>query len=348
MIDSSFTAQYRRRNASTPGVVLAALWLAAPTGISAHSEVRPTPDTLWSVWEPDPLIAIALLVFSCLYLRGTAELWRRAGTGRGVRRWQVWSFFGGVTTFAVAKLSPLDALGGALFSAHMVQHLIVFLISPLLFAASRPLLPMLWALPASWRRGLSRWWKARRVLNATWQAVNHWVGVLLLYAGVLWLWHVPALYDAALESQVVHAVEHLSFAIVAFMFWTSVLDAGRPEGIGHAPALLLTFATALHSSALGALLTFASKPIYASHEPYTDAWSLTPLEDQQLAGVIMWVPMGIWFTITALILFGLWIRAADRSVRRLEAEGATLHTFRQPRNGAAPLLPDQSAAPGRN
>lgn len=247
-----------------------------------------------------------LLLVSWLYLRGTAELWRRAGTNRGVRRWQVVAFFGGVMTFAIARFSPLDALGGALFSAHMVQHLIVFLISPMLFAASRPLLPMMWAIPGSWRLAVNRW-ASKPAPTAVWHATNHWIAAMILYAGVLWLWHMPAMYDAALESQFVHEVEHATFAGVAFIFWSCLLEAGRPNGIGHGIALLMTFVTALHSGALGALLTFAGSPMYASHERYTSAWGLTPLEDQQLAGVLMWVPMGIWFAATGLILFVNWI-----------------------------------------
>ena len=322
--------------------------LAAMSGgtATAHSDVRPTPDTLWSVWEPDPLVAIGLVLMSWLYLRGTGELWRRAGNDRGIRRWQVWAFFSGVVTFAMATLSPLDALGGSLFSGHMVQHLVVFLVAPALFAISRPMLPLLWALPKSLRLGLMRWWAKRSVVSGIVEAASHWVVVLLLYAGVLWLWHVPRLYDAALDSELAHALEHLTFIAVAFMFWSTVLDAGRPNGIGHGAALLMVFATALHSSALGALLTFADAPLYASHEPYTEAWGLTPLEDQQLAGVLMWVPMGLWFTATALTLVGLWIRAADRSVRRLELENSP--AFGQSHSGAATVLHDQPAAPGRS
>lgn len=336
----------RRFRATLTIPAVTAMMLGLSMDARAHTEVRPTPETLWTMWKPDPLIVIGLLLMSWLYLRGTAELWRRAGPDRGVRRWQVWSFYGGVISFALAKVSPLDALGGALFSAHMVQHLVVFLVSPLLFAASRPMLPVMWALPASWRRSLNRWWSARSVVTRVWPMLNHWVSMLMLFAGVLWLWHVPRLYDAALESQLVHGIEHISFAVAAFLFWSVVLDAGRPEGIGHGPALLMVFGTALHSSALGALLTFADFRMYVSHDAYTEAWGLTPLEDQQLAGVIMWVPMGMGFTIVALALVSAWIRAADRSVRRQESEDAALQTQRH--IGTASLIADQPVVPGRN
>lgn len=296
------------------------LFATAP-GVAAHTETRPTPGTLWAAWEFDPVVAAGLLLMTWLYLRGTADLWRRAGAVRGVRRWQVAVFVGGIVIFALARFSPLDALGGALFSAHMVQHLLVFLVAPVLFAASGPLLPMMWAIPTSWRRAVVKS-SSMPAVGAVWHVVNHWFAVLILYGGVLWIWHMPRLYDAALESQLVHGMEHATFAGLAFLFWSCLLEAGRPNGIGHGLALLMVFVTALHSGALGALLTFARFPMYTSHEPYTLAWGLTPLEDQQLAGVLMWVPMGIWFAATGLILLASWIRAADRSVRQWESGGS--------------------------
>lgn len=306
----------RRRHPSSCALGVA-LW-AMPASSLAHTSERPVPATIWTTWQFEVLIAVPLLLVTWLYLRGTAELWRRAGTGRGVRRWQVCAFLSGAFSVALATLSPLDAMGGALFSAHMVQHLMLILVAPLLFAASRPALPLLWALPGSWRVNLVRWWNSRRAISRVWHTVNHWVMIWLLFAGAIWIWHVPALYDAALEISFVHDIEHISFALAAFLFWSCVLDAGRPGGTGYGIAILMTFTSAMHSGALGALLTFARAPLYGSHEAYTEAWSLSPLEDQQLAGVIMWVPMGMWFAGTALVSFALWLRAAERSARNAE------------------------------
>lgn len=333
------SAPFRWR--SRVSAVALALLIVEPRAASAHTEIRPTPDTLWSVWEPNPLLAIGMLALAWLYLHGTARLWRRAGSGRGVRRWQVWAFAGAMASIAIAAYSPLDALSGALFSAHMTQHLLVFLVAPLLLAISRPALPMLWALPPAWRRAAGRS-LGRPAVTGVLRALNNWVVVLLLQAGVLWLWHVPSLYEAALDSTLVHEIEHVTFAAISYLFWTRVLSAGHPGGIGHGVALLMVFATALHSSALGALLTFADRPIYASHAPYTAAWGVTPLEDQQLAGVIMWVPMGLWFTVTALVLVGLWIQAAGESVRRMETERGE----GQPYIDATTLARGRSVAPG--
>ena len=298
-------------------------WWCGASSTAAHSEIRPTPDTVWFTWTSNPLFALFVLVVVWSYLRGTARLWMQAGKGVGIRRWQFASFLIGVGVFALARLSPIDAMGGALFSAHMVQHLLVFLIAPMLVAFGRPGLALVWALPKDWRRRVSHAPQSHPGLAMAWDAVNHWVGVFVLFAGGLWIWHVPALYDAALENHFIHDLEHFTFAAVSLLFWRRVIDAGRPAGIGYGAAFLLIFTTALHAGALGALLTFAPEPLYASHLPYTDVWGLSPLEDQQLAGVIMWIPMGFWFTVTALTLIAQWIRASDRSVRRIDLDEVT-------------------------
>jgi putative membrane protein len=304
---------------------------------AAHSDIRPTPDTVWTSWNPDPLFALVLLVTVWVYLRGAACLWARAGSGQGIHRWQLASFLGGIAVFAAARLSPIDALGGALFSGHMVQHLLIFLVAPLLIVAGRPGFALLWALPVSRRRQIATLPDRNRAVAMAWQSANHWVSVLVLYAGVLWLWHVPALYDAALTSHLVHDLEHASFAAVSLLFWHRVLEARRPNGMGHGAAFLLVFATALHSSALGALLTFARRPLYAGHAPYTEAWGISPLEDQQLAGVLMWIPMGLWFTVTALILIARLLAAAGASVRQVERAESSIE-----------VRPEHSVVAGRS
>lgn len=283
----------------------------APASITAHGAERPTPETIWAAWNLDPVIMVSLLVSGWLYLRGARVLRERGG--RSLTGWHTVAFIGGLGLLAIATLTPLDALSGALFSAHMGQHLLIFLVGPMLMAAGRPRLPMLWALPSGWRRrvGLA-------IARVARTAAGHWVTILMLFAGVLWLWHVPAFYDGALATEAMHGVEHITFAVTAFLFWSVILGAGGSAGEGHGVALLMVFATALHSSALGALLTFADRLLYESHAPYTEAWGLTPIEDQQLAGVLMWVPMGLWFTVVALALVGAWIGAAGRSVDRAE------------------------------
>jgi cytochrome c oxidase assembly factor CtaG len=141
--------------------------------------------------------------------------------------------------------------------------------------------------------------------------LTHPLVVGVVGVGTLWLWHMPNLYEAALRNDLTHAAEHTSFLGPALLFWGIVLAHGRRVHVG--PALLLVFATMLQSGGLGALIVFAQTPLYASHEAGAAAWGLTPLQDQQLAGTIMWVPMGVVYLLAALWLVAAWLGAMDRA-----------------------------------
>lgn len=312
---------HRSKRTAWHGSRIAVLALAAMSlDASAHTRERPTPETIWSSWNLDPVIAIGLLVGGWLYLRGVAALWRHAGHGRVIDRWQVWAFLGGMASLVVALVSPLDALGAALFSAHMVQHIILFLIAPMLLALARPAIALSWALPQPYRKRLLPLMHRQGGVRGAQSLLSNPVLIWMIFTGVLWIWHVPAMYDAALRSDLVHHAEHLTFLVAAFLFWSWLLRSSAGRQVQGGLAVLFVFTSVMQSGLLGAILTFANFSLYAGHAPYTEAWSLTALEDQQLAGLIMWVPMGLWFTATTIFVFIMWLRDADRSVRRWESQ----------------------------
>ena len=150
-------------------------------------------------------------------------------------------------------------------------------------------------------------------------AVNRYVAASVvcgLHTTALWIWHIPALYEAALAHEWVHAVQHLSFFGTGLLFWW-VLAHGHYGRAGYGAAVLFVFATALHSGFLGALITLSPRIWY---EPYADAPStsgLSPLEDQQIAGLIMWVPASVVFSGAALAFLLAWLREAGRRVEPL-------------------------------
>ena len=135
----------------------------------------------------------------------------------------------------------------------------------------------------------------------------------------MWLWHLPALYEAALANEQVHALEHAIFLGTAWLFWEQVLRPQRRTLFAEGTAILLLFTTALHSGILGALITFAHTPWYRSYGATTAAWGLTPLADQQLAGVIMWAPGGVVYLIAMLALIGVRLAQWDQP-RTFESE----------------------------
>jgi putative membrane protein len=261
------------------------------------------------------LILFGLGLTAWLYGQGIAALWRRAGLSRGVTVGQAGAFFAGLLVLFVALVSPLDALSGALFSAHMAQHLLLVVVAAPLLVWGAPPLTLLWAVPHRGRRPLAGWWHRQAGLRGGWRLLTQPVTVWLLHTLALWLWHAPAFYQAALTSESVHLLEHASFLGTALLFWWVILQPGD-KGLWHyGVGMILAFATAMQSGLLGALMTFATMPWYPAYRATTTAWGLTPLDDQQLAGVIMWVPAGVVYLGATLMLLGVWLHRMERNER---------------------------------
>lgn len=227
------------------------------------------------------------------------------------------AFAGGWLALFVALVSPLDALGSSLFAAHMTQHELLMVVAAPLIVLGRPMAPLLVALPAALRGEFSRARRsvfgrsARRLLFSP-------LAAWMLHAAVLWIWHVPVLFEATLESGLVHTLQHMSFLLSALIFCEALIhgDEGR---MGYGAAVIYLFTTAVHTSVLGALLTFSATVWYPVYETTARAWGLSPLEDQQVGGLVMWVPAGIVYTIGGVLMLGLWMREAERRVMRREA-----------------------------
>lgn len=176
---------------------------------------------------------------------------------------------GAVLVLFIAFVSPLCALSSALFSARVVHHI-------LLIALAAPLLAMVWP--------------ARRPQQP--------VPLFAIATVVLWVWHLPALYDLALSNVLVYWAMQLSLLGSAVMFWRAVLSPQKSPVQG----VLLILAAYMQMGLLGAILTFAPEPLYAAHAWGPYAWALTPLLDQQLGGLIMWVPAGLPYAIFGTLL----------------------------------------------
>lgn len=304
-------AVYKRPSMSAITVV--ALSAAQVSRALAHADQPPAPHDLWSAWNLEAWLISVLVLASGLYLRGLQRLWSRAGSFRGISGLQFGSFALGMGLLFIALISPVDALGEALSAAHMAQHMLLFFAAPFLILAA-PLPVYLWALPLSWRRRVGS--KSKQSWIALpWRALTTPIVAWLGYALALWIWHAPGLYQAALQTPLLHDLEHFSFFATALLFWWVVFrSAPRTTALG------MLFTTMLHSGLLAALMTFSSRPWYPIYSNSTAAWGLTPLEDQHLAGLLMWVPGSIGYLLAGLGLVALWLQ-------KLEAESAR-------RNGA--------------
>jgi putative membrane protein len=284
--------------------------------VRAHEGKPHTFGDLWYTWGLDPFILAGLALAAWLYWRGSRRVWRESARGRTVRRSEAWAFCFGWLALFVALVSPLHPWGEVLFSAHMTQHEVLMLVAAPLLVLGRPLVPFLWALPARWRPVVGGLGKLKGVRRA-WRSLTNPLVAWAVHAAALWVWHVPALFQATLTSDLVHTLQHLSFLGSALLFWWALVH-GRRGLMGYGAAVLYMFTTSVHSGVLGALITFARSNWYPAYADSTASWGLTPLEDQQLGGLIMWVPAGLVYIIAGLALTVGWMRESERRTARRE------------------------------
>jgi putative membrane protein len=216
----------------------------------------------------------------------------------------------------VALVSPLHPWGEALFSAHMTQHEVLMVAAAPLVVLGRPVVAFLWAVPTAWARSLGDAAKAAWFRRA-WRALTNPLTAWAVHAAALWVWHVPALFQATLRSDLVHTLQHVSFLGSALLFWWALVHGSRGL-MGYGAAVLYLFTTSVHSGVLGAFLTFTGRVLYPAYAATTAAWGLTPLEDQQLGGLIMWVPASLAYVVAGLALLAGWMRESERAVLRRE------------------------------
>ncbi|MFT0167705.1 cytochrome c oxidase assembly protein [Paraburkholderia mimosarum] len=295
----------------------AGLGLALPA--HAHGLAVPPDGAISFGWDFAPWVAVLLGVSLLAYVAGLARVAvRGGGTARSVRLRQAAAFLAGWLFLLVALCSPLDTLSGALFSAHMVQHETLMLIAAPLCVLGRPLGIWMWALPHRARLALGVAIRSA-AFCAIWRAASAPLTAWLLQAVALWAWHAPKLFEAALRNSAVHSLQHASFFVTSLLFWWSVFGEGAHRHTGG-PAMLSLFTTMVHTSALGALIALSPGLWYPSYIETCSALGVDPLHDQQLGGLIMWVPGAAAYLIGGLTIAGRWL-AAQRATTFLAQTG---------------------------
>jgi putative membrane protein len=265
------------------------------------------------------MLASSLLLLLVAYVAGLTRLWRSAGVGQGIRPLEAIAFAGGWLALAVALSTPMDEWSEQWLAAHMIQHELLMVVAAPLFAIAAPLIALLWALPASTRRVTVTVFSTPPIPHV-WRAATAPLTVFILHALALWIWHLPVLYVYALGHEGVHFLQHLCFLGTAALFWWGIAH-GRYGRAGYGVAVIYVFATTVHGGVLGALLTFSTRIWYPPYQ-HVHPGGVTPLEDQQLAGLLMWVPAGLLFVAGGLGLFAAWLRQAERMTRGRDAKVA--------------------------
>lgn len=289
------------------------LLLLLPGTALAHVPEATSAPSLWQ-WNLEPWLVALMLGSAGLYAHGIRRLWRNAGRGRGISPTAVLAFATGWLVLLLALVSPLDPLGGRLFSAHMVQHELLMVVAAPLLVMGRPLAAWTWAFEPPVRSALGRAAQTAPV-QGVWAFLTDPMVAWGLHGIALWAWHVPSLFTAALENEGIHILQHTSFLVSALFFWWAVFghDPRRTQATGQAVALLFT--TMLHTAALGALLSLAPTPWYAPYIATSNALGIDPVDDQQLGGLVMWVPAGLAYVVAALVLLGRLLTRQGREGR---------------------------------
>jgi putative membrane protein len=262
----------------------------------------------FSAW--DVAIVIMLAAIGALYFTGCRRLARRGAPVRWVERVPFWLGWGALLA-AIAP--PIDALVVQLFSVHMAQHELMMLVGAPLCMAGRPLPRLLIALPRLGRPTGATVLQSPLVKRG-WRLLTTPVCAWALHGLTLWVWHLPALYQLAVRQEGVHALQHAMFVGTAMLFWWGVVY-GRYGRAGYGAATLFVFMTVVHSGILGAAITFATIALYPHYVAPSQARGIDPLEDQQLAGLIMWIPAGFVLTVLGIGLFAAWLAESDRRAR---------------------------------
>ena len=261
--------------------------------------------TAWN-WEPSIVIGTALLVG--LYLYGIGPLRRKYHLADEVKRGQVVAFLLGVCIMFLALVSPLDELGDSyLFSAHMVQHLFITLVGPPLLLIGTPG----WLLQPLLRN---------RVVFLIARVFTFPALAFFLYNADFWLWHAPPFYNATLENQGIHILEHVTFIVFGILNWWPIFSPSEElPRLSLGGQVLYIFLAGMPTVALGAGLTFFP-PLYAPYLAAPRIWGLSAAVDQQLGGLIMWIPGNIFYIVIISILFIQWMQKQDAKQRASEAD----------------------------
>ena len=261
----------------------------------------------WARSGWDAAVLAGLMFTGALYALGSARLARRGGR---IRRIETLSFWIGWTAMLLAVAPPLDRAATLRFSAHMAQHELLMLIGAPLVIVGRPIVPWLWALPDGWRRRVGPSPHVQ-LYTSVWRWLTHPAVAWALHGATIWIWHLPVLYEAAVQNEALHALQHATFVATAVFFWWGLVY-GRYGRLAYGASVLFVFTTSMHTGILGALFTFSGAPFYPLYEGRAAAQGIDALADQQLAGVYMWIPAGLVFMLFGLGLMLSWLVESER------------------------------------
>ena len=269
-------------------------------------DARPRPTVPWeAAWSLHPSILVGTALLGALYFWGIGPARRRYALGPPARRSEVFAFSAGIVVMLVSLNGPIHDLSDYyLFLIHMAQHLLLTLLLP-------PLL--IYGTPEWLLRPLLR----NPAVHAVARGLTHPVAAGLLFSFIVAAWHTVPAYDLMMRNHEVHIATHLMFMVVAVLMWWPAMSR-MPElpPLPLGARMLYLFLVSLPMQAVAAIITMADTPFYAWYVSAPRTWGLSPLEDQKLGGLLMWVPGNLWMFGAIAVLFFRWAREEREDTAR--------------------------------
>ena len=283
-----------------------ALW-AAPSAF-AHGGIDAGQEP-WTAWNTNPLPTVLVLLAAYVYINGLSN-WDRP-THR-VNSWQRASFFFGLFLVFFALQSPLDPISDHLLSFHQMQHFILRMVAPMFILLGAPLTPMLRGMPAWARQGIIRPMARNHYVRQVYGLLTNPIFTIFFFLGSLYLWQFPGAFNLALRNDEVHALMHLTMSLSGFLFWWVIIDPPPHRSRLHYGLRVLYLGLiVLPNTLLGAAITFSDGLIYSAYGEVTQPYGLSLMTDQQLGGLMLWVPGDMMSIVAAGIVMIMWYQKEE-------------------------------------
>jgi putative membrane protein len=313
---------------------LAALvWVTAGTPALAHDVEALTDATAWSTWTLTADIVIPTALVALIY---TAGMLRRAAATEGPRWPRHLLFFGGLAAVFLALQSPIDPIAERLFFIHQTQHLLLRMVGPLLLALAWPQGILIAGTPAAVRRTLLTPVVGNGAVRQVFRFATQPIVVTAIFIASLYVWQIPRLHNVALLNETIHYLMHATMLLAGLIFWWRIFDMRpAPQGLHYGARLMILWIVILSNIILGAYTTLKSTVLYGAYDVTGRLFDVRPLTDEQLGGVIIWIPSSMMCLIAVLIVIHMWGRHETRLDER--------RTTWSPSNSAALLYPTSAS-----
>ena len=271
----------------------------------AHGGIEPGQNLLLA-WNSNPLPSLGIFLAAYLYINGLNR-WNHPS--HPVSKWQRISFFSGLIIIFLALQSPIDPLAEHQFSIHQVQHLLLRMLGPLLVLSGAPLTPMLRGTPLWVLQGIIKPIVRASISHKVYGFITNPVLTTIVFIATIYLWQVPEAHDMAVRSDLIHSGMHMTMLLSGFLFWWLVIDPKPHRSRLHFGLRILYLGLiVIPNTILGAAITFNSNLLYESYQEFPQPLGLSPIMDQQLGGLILWVFGDMMSILAAGIVMILWYK----------------------------------------